>query len=296
MRLISSFLFVILSTHTWATMYSNGINNSSWTVKRSVFECRLEHEIPYLGDAVFRTRAGESSVFFLDGQSARFRAGKASIYSSAPAWHNDVFSESLASVTLKKGRRPLWLGTEKTELMLSELSRGRELELIGRSWYNADDAPFLQVVVSNIGFQEVYKNYLGCLSGLLPANYDQLKRTALYFNPGISEDLPTAVVRQLDHILQLVKHDKKLGKIYIDGHTSSDGDRAENLELSKMRAELVAAYLASKGITEDRIVTRWHGERYPVASNGTAAGRAKNRRVTVRLEKMEDEPAKMAAK
>ena len=47
-------------------------------------------------------------------------------------------------------------------------------------------------------------------------------------------------------------------------------------------------YLVSGGVDRASIVLRWHGERYPVASNRTVAGRAKNRRVTVRVSK---EPA-----
>ena len=58
--------------------------------------------------------------------------------------------------------------------------------------------------------------------------------------------------------------------------------------MSKGRAELISQYLARRGIPESWITVRWHGERYPAVSNASKAGRAKNRRVTVRLERVKE--------
>ncbi|MEC8483224.1 MAG: OmpA family protein, partial [Pseudomonadota bacterium] len=58
-----------------------------------------------------------------------------------------------------------------------------------------------------------------------------------------------------------------------------------NRELSKTRAEKVTAYLLQKGIPPEKIVSRYHGERYPAADNRTNDGRERNRRVTIRLER-----------
>jgi OOP family OmpA-OmpF porin len=49
------------------------------------------------------------------------------------------------------------------------------------------------------------------------------------------------------------------------------------------RAEAVKAYLVSKGIEKNRIYTEGKGEKQPVASNVTAEGRAKNRRVEIEV-------------
>lgn len=50
-----------------------------------------------------------------------------------------------------------------------------------------------------------------------------------------------------------------------------------------MRAQQVADALIARGLHSDMIEVRAHGSRYPVASNSTAKGQAKNRRVTIRL-------------
>jgi OOP family OmpA-OmpF porin len=67
------------------------------------------------------------------------------------------------------------------------------------------------------------------------------------------------------------------------GHTDSVGTDAYNQRLSVRRAEAVKAYLVSKGIEKNRVYTEGKGEKQPVASNRTAEGRAKNRRVEIEV-------------
>lgn len=71
--------------------------------------------------------------------------------------------------------------------------------------------------------------------------------------------------------------------IEIDGHTDAVGAQAYNLKLSKMRAEFVRIYLASKGIKPERMSVNGFGEFKPVADNKTEAGRAQNRRVEFKI-------------
>ena len=71
-------------------------------------------------------------------------------------------------------------------------------------------------------------------------------------------------------------------KIEIGGHTDNTGASATNLRLSQARADAVRAYLATKGVGPERMVSKGYGASQPVAPNTTAAGRAQNRRVELR--------------
>jgi len=67
------------------------------------------------------------------------------------------------------------------------------------------------------------------------------------------------------------------------GHADSIGGDEYNQKLSVRRAESVKAYLVSKGVEPNRIYTEGKGEKQPVATNATAEGRAKNRRVEIEV-------------
>jgi inner membrane lipoprotein yiaD len=85
--------------------------------------------------------------------------------------------------------------------------------------------------------------------------------------------------------------------VLVAGHTDSVGKDEYNLGLSQRRAQAVTNYFKSKGLTGSRFTTKWYGEKNPVASNDTAEGRAKNRRVNVVIvpnEKMKAEAKKQA--
>ncbi|WP_066096465.1 OmpA family protein [Xanthomonas massiliensis] len=71
--------------------------------------------------------------------------------------------------------------------------------------------------------------------------------------------------------------------IEVVGHTDSVGSDAYNLQLSKQRADSVAAYLEGQGVQAVRIQTLGAGKAYPIADNSTEAGRAQNRRVEIRV-------------
>jgi outer membrane protein OmpA-like peptidoglycan-associated protein len=69
--------------------------------------------------------------------------------------------------------------------------------------------------------------------------------------------------------------------VLIEGFTDSTGTVEYNQRLSERRAEAVQKELAARGIDSRRLMTRGYGVDFPVASNDTAAGRQRNRRVEV---------------
>lgn len=81
--------------------------------------------------------------------------------------------------------------------------------------------------------------------------------------------------------------------IIVTGHTDSDGAKDYNQKLSERRAQSVADYLKSIGVSGSRMKTVGYGETQPVASNDTASGKQANRRVEVAI--MANENMKKAA-
>ena len=71
--------------------------------------------------------------------------------------------------------------------------------------------------------------------------------------------------------------------VHIVGHTDSTGSDDYNQSLSVRRATSVRGYLTRQGISEPRTRTEGRGENLPVASNATADGRSRNRRVEIYL-------------
>ncbi|MDJ0910607.1 MAG: OmpA family protein [Woeseiaceae bacterium] len=72
-------------------------------------------------------------------------------------------------------------------------------------------------------------------------------------------------------------------EVEVAGHTDSDGAADYNESLSARRAQTVHDYLAANGISVDRMTVRGYGESQPIADNSTAAGKAENRRVVLRI-------------
>ncbi len=72
-------------------------------------------------------------------------------------------------------------------------------------------------------------------------------------------------------------------RVEIAGHTDATGAAGPNLRLSQARAQSVMAYLARKGVDPSRMEARGYGETNPITTNRTRAGRARNRRVELRV-------------
>lgn len=69
--------------------------------------------------------------------------------------------------------------------------------------------------------------------------------------------------------------------VIIEGHTDNVGSEDSNLLLSQRRADSVKSYLLNQGVAPNRIAASGKGEASPVATNDTAFGRQKNRRVDI---------------
>lgn len=100
--------------------------------------------------------------------------------------------------------------------------------------------------------------------------------------PTGSAQISGGFYQTLDSIVIVLKEFQKTA-IRIGGHTDSTGSYQTNQTLSEQRAESVRQYLISGGVKAGRIQAAGYGPRYPVADNGSAAGREQNRRVELEL-------------
>lgn len=261
--------------------YHVRFDRSEWRLQASALECRLWQNIPNFGDAVFTQKAGESAGFELASHRT-MPAGDALIRIEAPAWRRNVDPGELGTVPVRNSRTPVTLGYELSEKLLSALDQGlnpvfdhlQADTLTGRA----------SVGLAAANFKQAYTDYDDCRDRLIPATYADVSRTRVPYGAGgweVSEE----GMHLLDLVVRHIEADPSISHIFVDGYTDASGKRSTNLELSKKRAEAVVSYLVSNGIPLERITMRYHGSRYPVANGFSAAARAKNRRVTVRLER-----------
>ncbi len=102
-----------------------------------------------------------------------------------------------------------------------------------------------------------------------------------------SFDLTEESKTLLDEVVITINASPELQKIEVQAHTDYKGSGEANLKLSEKRAESVKAYLVSQGVVEKRLVAKGYGESQPIADNKTEEGRAKNRRVELKVIKDE---------
>ena len=96
--------------------------------------------------------------------------------------------------------------------------------------------------------------------------------------------LRTEATADLDAAIAKYRGNASLVSMSVVGHTDSTGRDEYNQELSERRAAAVRDYLISQNIDGARISASGRGESSPVASNETAEGRQKNRRVEITAE------------
>ena len=110
---------------------------------------------------------------------------------------------------------------------------------------------------------------------------DEIRLPGVNFETNSAALLPAATGTLEAATATLIRNPQLV--VEVAGHTDSAGDAAYNLNLSERRAAAVRAFFIGRGIAPDRLTSRGYGETQPIADNGTAAGRAMNRRVVLRV-------------
>ena len=120
-----------------------------------------------------------------------------------------------------------------------------------------------------------------------------VKQDRIEINDKILFDVDRATIKPesnglLDEIVTVIQKNQQIKKISIEGHTDSDGSDQHNQKLSEARAGAVKAYLLQHGVSDQRLGSAGLGESKPIADNGTADGKEKNRRVEFLIKEQDD--------
>ncbi len=261
-----------------AISFGASIEQSRWQVQSSEVECQMVQAIPGFGDGVFSHRAGGHFGFYLKPFNPVLRPGPAQIVIESPGWKHAPAPAEIATVEITDDYVPLELEPGHADSMLESLRQGLQPVIA------SDSQRPVKIALSAANFQAPYSKYMDCLAQLLPVDFEHIARSAIFFKNNKSR-LSDSVEGQLDLIARYVKADDRVQRIYVDGHTDDKGAKRLNINLSKARAAAVTDYFRKAGVKKKIIVSRHHADKYPALKNDSAENRARNRRVTIRLER-----------
>lgn len=264
--------------------YVASLEESQWRLSgNNPVMCRLEHDIPSYGKAVFTSYAGKDHNlnFTLDMWVKPDQVTEAKLMSMAPSWRPGILSKEITELTYQKyfsgevPRQAAWS-------MLSELDRGMHPTFYYADWYNHSNK--IAVGLSAVNFRRRYSEFRSCLAQLLPYSFEDIAFTVLTYESGGAE-LTRYAKSQIAKVQEYLAYDPNVELILVDAYTDSYGDRSVNQRVSEKRANSVKELFLASGIQQSRIHTVGHGEKRHVASNLAIDERARNRRVVIRISK-----------
>jgi OOP family OmpA-OmpF porin len=174
------------------------------------------------------------------------------------------------------------LGPEIRQVSRGQLAiRGTQIDLQGEVPNEAQRQQVVSAVATRLNPTYTVRNALRVGSGEQSLLDHALANRIVEFEPG-SSVLTPAGRSVLDGMLPTLLR-LSARRIEIIGHTDALGAADANLALSLARADAVRSYLLSQGVEAQRLAISGAGASRPVASNQTAEGRARNRRIEFRI-------------
>ncbi|MDX3774271.1 OmpA family protein [Chromatiaceae bacterium AAb-1] len=264
--------------------YSAAIEQSRWQLTRNTpLECKLEHEIPQFGKAVFSSVA--SKTLNLDFELNMLRLpdtySLAEVLSIPPSWRPGEPSKRIAGMNLLKQYNGA-LPKKAAWTLLTELEQGFSPAFYFDDWYSSYDK--VAAMLNPVQFPAMYQQFNHCISQLMPYSFDDIAFTVLNYESG-GDELTKESRQRLIQIAEYLKYDPDIEYVEIQGYTDSYGGRWMNEQLSVRRAEKVKSFFVTAGLAAERIQVDGFGERRHVAANDTAQERARNRRVVLQMVK-----------
>ncbi|WP_411032400.1 OmpA family protein [Spongiimicrobium sp. 3-5] len=184
---------------------------------------------------------------------------------------NAVLNQPHISIAVNKQRFRLWVNEKKYVDIPRAVPTGK-LSTLKFQLSNFKDGKE-RLFLSNL---KVAKGGLDLRRTLISTG--KVSTNGILFDVGSANIQPQSmgIIRQISQVLQ----QESSMNLRIVGHTDADGNDAANMELSKKRAAAVKNALVSVyNVSSSRLETEGKGETMPVGDNGTADGKAQNRRV-----------------
>ena len=274
-------LSMFASLPAMALTFQTRLENIEWKVEGDKFECRLIQPITDFGSGAFVRRAGEQAVFRLNASNSMLGEGSAKLLAAAAPWQPGRGDIDLGSVRIGRGQ----ILFNSSQAQAASLFRGL---LEGRSpllRHYSREGSVSEVRLLPARFRQAYGDYEACTAKLLPKNFEQVRQSRIGF-PGGGTELDATARISLQVMVEYLRADPTVNHVSLDGYSDNLGNRLTNRELSRRRALAVMDYFKEHGLQASQITVRFHGEQYPLVPNSNRANRAKNRRVSVRLERL----------
>ena len=267
------------------TRYEAPLDYAKWVLSGSPIQCSLTQDIPKYGFATFSSAANRKSNMNFNLALRHYnptRATEAVLSVEPPLWKHDKDSQEVGPITMFPGTIPLNIKNHDAWRLLFQLEKGMFPTFSYDSWL--EDSDKVSVALSAVNFQPVYEQFLDCVANLLPYSFDDISESFVYFEFN-SNSFTREARESLAKIGAWLEVDKSLELVLLAGHTDGKGASKVNYKVGKKRAEMVKKFFVESGIAANKIRTQSFAATQPQSSNATPEGRAKNRRVMIKMVK-----------
>lgn len=269
-------LVLILPFNSMTQEIPSDLSDNQWQLSTSRFECRLNNQVPGIGEVIVAAEAGKVERLFLRPDPYEAYSRDVEVILEQSPWQHDTHRHYIGNGMLDKGQT-LDIRVN-VPYMVESLQKGMQLIVdIKRMHFEP-----VTLKIPALDFKQTAKKFYGCFSQLLALNFEQAEETLIYYSSS-KHRLKDEDKKHFKNLAEYILADELVERIEIDAHTDSRGSDLVNRELSKKRGQAIVRNLKKLGVAESKILARFHGERYPIASNETAEGRNKNRRVKIKL-------------
>lgn len=263
-------------------VYTVRVQEGKWTVAATRLECKLFQTVPRLGKVMFQQRVGTDLSFKMELNRSYEQIHQASFESIPTTWGHQSHKRPMV-LPASMNKASLTIPREGAMHLINELLDGMAPRMTYRMG-GEESSDEVVVTLSARTFADKLQRFQDCIDHLLPFEFDEVKQSIVFFKYDSSR-LTSKAKKALAKVADYVRLDSAVKRVVIEGHTDNKGFRRYNHRLATRRAKAVENFFLEKGVSKSRLRLRSKafGEKKPVASNRSAKGRAKNRRVQVTL-------------